>query len=1316
MIGTRLGPYQIVEEVGRGGMAVVYRAHQASMERDVAVKVISGNISSDDQAIMRFQREARLIARLEHPHILPVYDFDGAHRPPYIVMRYLDGGTLKDIMQCGALPLEEALLLLQQVASALDYAHRLGIIHRDIKPSNIMIDREGNAFVTDFGIARLADAGEHQITSAGAILGTPDYMSPEQILGDSNLDAHADQYSLAVMTFQMLAGRLPFQAEAPMGLVVMHLHTPPPNITSFNPALPPTANEVFEIALSKEPQGRYPNVMDFYQTLTQAIGSRAALRPKYLRIAAQTSLEMRQANTQITTEQSATGSSITPGEQNKAVAILCASAAEYAGLVAELKGPEAARRAMKALWDSSALRIAERGGQVLERSEHDLLAAWGVDASGEDDAQQAVFAALDLQNTLRDQGWAVLAEDEDANEPLPIKIGVHSGLALLVRNTESSTWSASGSPVSLARRLSEQANGKILISRDTFRSVQGLFDILPDNPLLLRGRKDPIQVYNVICAKARSLRQHLRSIEGIETRLVGRDAELKRLQNAYLDAYEEQETQLVTILANAGLGKSRLMYEFSQWAELRAEKFWVLRGRASAAMTNRPYALLRDIISYRFEILDNDTPVVVRQKLETGIARLMGSDPKMAHLIGYLCGFDLSESPYISRQKDDPAQLSSQARQATIEFFRWLGQNGPAILELDDLHYADTASLELLNELLRCQPNLSLLAIALARPGLLERCSSWGEEVRYHTRLSLPPLERRESRDLVAEILQKVPDVPRNLRDLLVERGEGNPLYIEELVRMLIEDHVIIKKTDDVWQIETSRIENLRVPPTLVGVLQTRFDSLLYPEKVVLQRASAVGRIFFDSLLRAMNGADDLQLDNLDTLLDDLEKRDFIHRREFSSFAGCREYAFNQNMLRDQIYETLLERQRSAYHTRIAEWVKVTAGDRVAEYAPLIADNYERGGQLDKASQFLHSAGQQAIERGAFAEAARLLERGIALCSDITCIEALEMSLLLADALVRDTNFQKASVLLDQLLISAQQSNAVGAQARAHYLLSQIETFRGNWDAALAHLSCALPLARDSGDANALAWVLYGLADTNLRIGHADQSLQYAEESMIIARQSGYPIIERQCLNRMGTAYATLQRTEEAIVTYQELLAQAHRTSDQHMTLAALVNLGQVHWQQGNYQASTQYTEQALALAGDRDFPYLVAAVNLSRCYAFSNQIPRARRMVAEALQRSRKIDTFAWTLGCLAWAGVVEIAAGNPEHGLALVGLAYASPHFASDFRDEVNGDLNRLPLNQYTQAQIQAIMKSGEALNLDTEIQNILEAGLRTPSDQID
>ncbi len=243
MIGKRIGPYEIVEEIGKGGMATVYRAYQPNLDRFVAIKIIHRAIALDDASLERFQREARLLTRLVHPHLLPIYDYDAASDPPYIVMRYLDSGTLKDVIDRGKLPHGELIQMLRQIASALDYAHRNNVIHRDIKPSNVMLDQDGNAFLTDFGIARTIEAGQ-DMTQSGYALGTPGYMSPEQGMGVDGLNSRADIYSLGVMVFQMLTGKLPYTGDTPLSIIFKHISDPIPDINQFDSMLPDAANAV----------------------------------------------------------------------------------------------------------------------------------------------------------------------------------------------------------------------------------------------------------------------------------------------------------------------------------------------------------------------------------------------------------------------------------------------------------------------------------------------------------------------------------------------------------------------------------------------------------------------------------------------------------------------------------------------------------------------------------------------------------------------------------------------------------------------------------------------------------------------------------------------------------------------------------------------------------------------------------------------------------------------------------------------------------------------------------------------------------------
>lgn len=292
LIGTRLGVYEIIDEIGKGGMATVFRAFQPNVDRFVAVKVIHQAIAADSAGLERFQREARLIARLEHPHLLPIYDYDGANDPPYIVMRYLEGGTLKEVMDRVALPVGDMLHAMRQVSGALDYAHRQGVIHRDIKPTNIMIDGDGNAFLMDFGIARTAARGDvGMITQTGFAVGTPGYMAPEQGMGAEGITSRADIYALGVMVFQIMTGQMPYKAETPLGVVLKHINDPVPSARAFNAAVTRDLDNVIAKSMAKDPNDRYATAGEFTDALYRAGGRiSGSVRPLTLIGAAQANI------------------------------------------------------------------------------------------------------------------------------------------------------------------------------------------------------------------------------------------------------------------------------------------------------------------------------------------------------------------------------------------------------------------------------------------------------------------------------------------------------------------------------------------------------------------------------------------------------------------------------------------------------------------------------------------------------------------------------------------------------------------------------------------------------------------------------------------------------------------------------------------------------------------------------------------------------------------------------------------------------------------------------------------------------------------
>ena len=247
-------------------MAAVYRAYQPGVDRTVALKILPRHYAADPEFVARFEREARLIAKLEHPYILPVHDFGEADGYTYLAMRFVESGTLADLLKNGQpLSLAQMQRIVGQVGDALDYAHSQGVIHRDIKPSNILIDGRGNCLLTDFGIAKMMEGDTH-LTRTGGVIGTPAYMSPEQITGQA-LDGRSDMYSLGIVLYEMATGRVPYQAETPPAVLVKHLHDPLPLPRSLNPALPESVERVILKSLAKQPQDRYATMGDMVRAL-----------------------------------------------------------------------------------------------------------------------------------------------------------------------------------------------------------------------------------------------------------------------------------------------------------------------------------------------------------------------------------------------------------------------------------------------------------------------------------------------------------------------------------------------------------------------------------------------------------------------------------------------------------------------------------------------------------------------------------------------------------------------------------------------------------------------------------------------------------------------------------------------------------------------------------------------------------------------------------------------------------------------------------------------------------------------------------------
>ena len=259
-VGETVGQFEIVEYLGQGGMATIYKAHQTNLDRFVALKVIHPVLKDDQAFLNRLKREASIIAKLNHPNIVTVYDYSEFDGIPFLVLRFIDGKTLKAVLQQQKLGTTQILRIIRPVADALSYAHSRGVLHRDVKPSNILIDNEGHVYLTDFGLARIAHSSE-STSSHDMMIGSPHYLSPEQAKSEP-VDARTDIYSLGIVLFEMFTGKVPFSAETPYGTILAQINQAPPAPRTINPKVPAAVEQVIQKALAKDPKDRYASIRE----------------------------------------------------------------------------------------------------------------------------------------------------------------------------------------------------------------------------------------------------------------------------------------------------------------------------------------------------------------------------------------------------------------------------------------------------------------------------------------------------------------------------------------------------------------------------------------------------------------------------------------------------------------------------------------------------------------------------------------------------------------------------------------------------------------------------------------------------------------------------------------------------------------------------------------------------------------------------------------------------------------------------------------------------------------------------------------------
>jgi class 3 adenylate cyclase/tetratricopeptide (TPR) repeat protein len=910
------------------------------------------------------------------------------------------------------------------------------------------------------------------------------------------------------------------------------------------------------------------------------------------------------------------------GEQRKLVTVLFSDLVDFTVLSQRLDA-EDVRTVVNQYFGRWQEEIVANGGVVEKFIGDAVMAVFGLHQAREDDPHRAIRAALGLRDSLEDLNATLEAT---YGIRLQMRVGIDTGEVVvgLLDERPGQEVAVVGETVNRTARLQAAAPpGGVLISADTLRHVRGSFGLQPLPGLRLKGIEAPVDAYLVLTERPRGFRlDAARGVEGVETRTIGRALELRQLQEHFAEVVEERRWRVVTIVGDAGVGKSRLLGELDRWLAEIPDPLWWFRGRGSPVGENRPNALLRDVIVGRLEIQESDGPDEVIEKWHRGFDRVFGpgaESRRKSAVIARWLGFDLGDDEPPAPGSPDPQWLRERAVEYTAECFCRLGLESPVVVLLEDLHWADDASLDWMDDAAPMLRDSPVLVVATARPTLLERRPHWGEGRSHHARMRLHSLSRRQSRQMVDELLQKADRVPEALSDLVVDAADGNPFYIEELIRWLLDAEVIVKDGER-WTIAEDAIEHAPVPSTLRGVLQARLDALPPAEHRTLQRAAIIGRVFWDDAVEQLQSVTRAEPAAwpVHESLELLRSREVVFRREQSVFEGAAEYLFKHALLRDVAYDSVLRAHRQAYHGLAARWLEqMTERSRRAEqYAGLIADHHERAGDACAAARWYLRAGRQAAGVHGLREATRLLDRGVALVPDEE--RALRFDLLLARENVLNRLGDRDAQLAD--LAAAEEVLAdLDDPARCIEVLLARTRFAFNASAYREQAQLAgrvVELARRSGladeEAQGLLWWGFGLAWE----GEHDAADDVLVEALAQARATGQRKLAGEALRYRAIVANNRSDFPAALALLDEARAIHRANQDAESEGLVIAQAASVLYNQGRYQEAREQLEAALPIFAASGYKYRQAIVagNLGTILLAHGELGEARRLLLEGL------------------------------------------------------------------------------------------------------
>jgi tetratricopeptide (TPR) repeat protein len=1196
------GRFEIERLAGSGGMGSVYRSRDVTSGEPIALKLLNPAPRHE----WRFEREAELLAQLEHPGIVRYVAHgrldDGRL---YLALEWLDGMDLAHRLEGKGLTMRESLLLVARAAEALGAAHAIGIVHRDVKPSNVfLVDGDpARPKVLDFGVARVLAASA---TRTGTTLGTPAYMAPEQASGRRDVDARADVWSLGCLLFECLTGTPPFTGDHPMAILGKIVVARAPRVRELRPEVPLDLDELVSRLLARDREER----------------------PKSGNAVAVELRELAEIGVPDRTTRSARRPTLTTTEQRLMGVIMADSwrSQEVDPATAPTLTPLEMDDALK-----DARTVASSFGGRLEALAADsLLVTFDVAGNAGEQAARAARCALALRTalpTLRfsvSLGVGLLGERQAAGD-------VIDRAAVLLRSAPASL--SVGSPIVL-----DEAAAGLLDSAFEVELVEGV--------RLLSDEHDQLDVP--------------RTLLGKPTPCVGRETEIQMLRDVLDECVGDPGSRVVMVSGAQGQGKSRLVGEFVRAARALAVDVWVGRGDPTSAGAS--YALLARLLTRTLRIYDGEPLATRVAKLQAEVEKVV--EPvdavRVSQFLGELAGVAFPDPDVkLSAARQNPRLMGDQIARAWEDYLAATCQKRPLLLVLEDLHWGDVASLNLMLGAAHNLARQPLMVLLTGRPEVYETFPKL-REMTDLAELRLRKLSKKAGSELTREILGK--DADEAHVQELVSQADGNPLYLEELIRA------------------SSEGKSGSGAESALAMVQSRLEALPADLRRALRACSIFGETFWVEGVRRLVGVERETGENK-AWVDELNERELTTKRTTSRYQGLAEYAVRHSLVREAAYRMLTPEDRALGHRLAAEWLS-----EVGETNPLIlAEHWDRGGDKERAIVGFCRATRAALGSGDLARALEYVSRATQMGArgevlgelELLASEALEW---MGDLAAAETRARHAA----ELLPATSAGHVHASTAAAEYALRRGETesvvqvaerllhapesveeapeISVSMSRMTAHLhragrrdlaeQLALRLARmltARPGHPLLELALYGAkAWDALFAGDIAESLRYDELAADAAERAGD--IRMASKHRMGAGWERMLLGDwnGAVQSLTESLRVAERLAIQQVVLDSCHNLGLALARVGRLDEALEHEQRAVhGFARQKDWRMQGASHSyLAIIHALRNDFDAAEIEATMGAQlMSEAPSTHVAGLGVLAW---VRLQAGNAKGALA--------------------------------------------------------------------